>query len=266
MPSPDDKSDQQKEAEKIAKKHERELIAAVLAALFFLQTRVNLYAVLLYHGDIWDEFNAEIGQSISPVFDAYDQSARTLWKPFDSLSPEVIQEQRDYKSAFVREFGAGTRDAVNAVFAWGSQNNLSQTDVAKMLAMTAGTNQRQTGAMLVMWKMLQDTGASPGIMDKMLRKSADKYLKDRAKTTAGTELWRAVNMGREAAAKQAERMSNEEVVGVKTWVTSEDERTCPRCFALHGEEQPIGEMFSAGVMMPGLHCSCRCWVEINLND
>ena len=252
----DELTDDQKAAEKAAKKRERELKAALFAALMFLPSRTNLYAVLMFGQDVWPQFNDKIGGAIAPVFDAFDEAGRALWPAFDSLDPATVQAQRDYKAAFVREFGAGTKAAVDAVFAWGRSNNVSSENVARILAFTAGTNQRQTGAMLAQWLMLQQTGASPGILDAMMRKLADKYLSDRAKTTAGTELWRAINMGREAAAGQAERMSNEPVVATKRWVTAADEFVCPRCSALHGQEAPIGEVFPGGSMMPPEHPSC----------
>ncbi len=257
-------TEDQKAAEKAAKKRERELKSAIFAALLFLPTRANLYAVLMFHRDIWPEFNDQIGRAIAPVFDAFDEAGRALWPAFDTLDPATVQAQRDYKAAFVREFGAGTKAAVDAVFEWGRENNISAEDVARILASTAGTNQRQTGAMLAHWLMLQQTGASPGIIDAMMRKEADKYLRDRAKTTASTELWRAINMGREAAGKQAERMSNEPVVAVKTWYTQMDERVCPRCGPLHGQHANIGDAFDGGAMMPPLHPACRCYCHIEI--
>lgn len=51
----------------------------------------------------------------------------------------------------------------------------------------------------------------------------------------------------------------------KMWRCPNDERSCPECVELDYEVVPIDEMFSGGVMCPGLHPNCRC-VLISVED
>lgn len=51
----------------------------------------------------------------------------------------------------------------------------------------------------------------------------------------------------------------------KMWRCPNDERSCPECVAMDYEVVPIDEMFSGGVMCPGLHPNCRC-VLISVED
>lgn len=73
-----------------------------------------------------------------------------------------------------------------------------------------------------------------------------------------TEYVRAQNEGIVVRAKAAGHK-------YKMWRCPNDERSCPECVAMDYEVVPIDEMFSGGVMTPGLHPNCRC-VLISLAD
>jgi SPP1 gp7 family putative phage head morphogenesis protein len=45
------------------------------------------------------------------------------------------------------------------------------------------------------------------------------------------------------------------------WRTSLDERVCPICGPLEGEERKVGTLFSSGTNGPAAHVSCRCYLE-----
>ena len=66
-----------------------------------------------------------------------------------------------------------------------------------------------------------------------------------------TEYVRAQNEGIVVRAKAAGHQ-------YKMWRCPNDERSCPECSAMDYEVVPIDEMFSGGVMTPGLHPNCRC--------
>jgi len=255
-------SDDPQDAEKVADDYQRELTTAILSALLLLRPQIVIYQVIPVR--VWRDFKSALGDAIAPVFDAHDAAARTLYRSFDSLDPSVVAAERAYKKSFVDEFGAETKRAVDAVFAWGRSNNLTPEQIAEILGYTAGTNKRQTGAMLVKWLQLQETGADPQIIARMMRKLADDAAKARAKTTAATELWNAIQMGRESAAQQAERRSNEDVTIRKFWEVAWTERTCPVCAAIPGTNPdgvPVGEPFRTPIgprMGPTIHPRCKC--------
>jgi len=73
-----------------------------------------------------------------------------------------------------------------------------------------------------------------------------------------TEYVRAQNEGVVVRAKAAGHK-------FKMWRCPNDERSCPECSAMDYEVVGIDEMFSGGVMTPGLHPNCRC-VLISLAD
>jgi hypothetical protein len=257
-------SDDPQDSEKVAADYQRELTAAILASLLLLRPQVVTVTVWALPGRVWRDFNAGVAGALAPVFDAHDAAARALYRAFDSLDPTVVAAERAYKKAFVDEFGTETKRAVDAVFAWGKRNNLTTDEVARILSFTAGTNQRQTGAMLVKLLQLEATGAEPGAVDRVMRLLADKAVKARATTTAETELWNAVQMGRESAAQQAERRSNEDIGIRKFWEVTPTEALCPVCAAIpvmNPQGVPVGEPFRTPIgprMGPTIHPKCRC--------
>ncbi|WP_395454770.1 phage minor head protein [Azospirillum melinis] len=257
-------TDDPKDAEKTAQDYERELTAAILAALLLFRSRAATVTVWYFPASWWSDFALSMGGALAPVFDAHDAAARSLYRSFDSLDPAVVGTERDAKRAFLKRFGAGTKAAVDAVFAWGKRNGLTIEEVGKVLSFTAGTNARQTGGLLVTLEKLKALGAKEADISRVMREWATKALKDRAKMTAATELWNAVQMGRESAAKQAQRQSNEAVEVRKFWQVALDERLCPVCAAIPGMNPngvPVGEAFRTPVGpvdAPTIHPRCRC--------
>ena len=88
----------------------------------------------------------------------------------------------------------------------------------------------------------QDQYDGPARLDKIFR----------------TEYVRAQNEGIVVRAKAAGHK-------YKMWRCPNDERSCPECRAMDYEVVGIDEMFSGGVMCPGLHPNCRC-VLISVAD
>ena len=74
----------------------------------------------------------------------------------------------------------------------------------------------------------------------------------RLNTIARTEIMRAANYGRWEAWKKSR------VVVGKEWVTAFDDRTCPECASMDGDQAPLEKPFRNGVLMPPAHPNCRC--------
>jgi SPP1 gp7 family putative phage head morphogenesis protein len=116
---------------------------------------------------------------------------------------------------------------------------LSQTDVQVL-----------KGQMLDNWgkgedafkAAFEDQYSGPARLDKIYR----------------TEYAKAANEGIVVRAKAAGHL-------FKMWRCPNDERSCPECSAMDYEVVGIDEMFSGGVMTPGLHPFCRC-VLISVED
>jgi len=88
-----------------------------------------------------------------------------------------------------------------------------------------------------------------------LSKRLEPYFgKERAKLIASTETTRAYAEGNTETWKQSG------VVEKRIWQTARDERVCPWCGPLHGQEALLNEPFSDGTMNPPRHPRCRCWI------
>ena len=89
-----------------------------------------------------------------------------------------------------------------------------------------------------------------------LNKRLEPYFgKERAKLIASTETTRAYAEGNTETWKQSG------VVEKKRWNTANDERVCPLCGPLHGQEALLNEPFFDGTMNPPRHPRCRCWTS-----
>lgn len=76
----------------------------------------------------------------------------------------------------------------------------------------------------------------------------------RAIKISRTEVLRSTNF----ATQEAYRQSN--VVEGKEWLTAQDERTCPECEPMDGEETTVNGEFKGGISYPPLHPNCRCTI------
>lgn len=77
---------------------------------------------------------------------------------------------------------------------------------------------------------------------------------ERAKRIAETEVTRAYAEGNMAAWQAAG------IIQQRRWETAADERVCPVCGPLQGQERGLNEPFDGGIMNPPAHPRCRCWL------
>lgn len=248
-------------AEEDARDREKEMAAAVIAAILWLRGTVKdapPYAVM--PDDIWKGFNDQLRRALVPGFAIHDLAANAVMTgigTFDPLDSATINRQSAYRDAFIQEFGGETRKAFDMANAWGIKKGLESPVIKGLLVALAGLNTRQTGAALTQWASRQASGATEKAQAKMLEAVAKKLMKQRAKTTAESEGWRLFNLGQWNAMDQEERKGK---TILRIWVTREDERVCDVCGPLHGETAPLNRPFPGGVMMPPEHPRCRCGV------
>lgn len=84
--------------------------------------------------------------------------------------------------------------------------------------------------------------------------------RQRAELIASTEVTRAYAEANELAYRESGIASGRE------WRTAEDERVCPVCGPLEGEQRPFGQSFGDGVNNPPAHPRCRCWIVPVVED
>jgi len=104
---------------------------------------------------------------------------------------------------------------------------------------------------------VQTPGMTIGDLSNMI---APSFGADRADRIAITEVTRAYASG-EMAAGNALRQEFPGVRVIKIWFTNNDDRVCPICAPLDGQEAEIGADFEGGESEPPAHPGCRCWIE-----
>jgi len=85
---------------------------------------------------------------------------------------------------------------------------------------------------------------------------------------ARTEMITAVNEGLQQSWQEAQDQGMLPKSAVKVWLTTPDDRQCPICEELDGQEQPLDGMFEVPgtgefVSGPTAHPQCRCALAID---
>lgn len=105
----------------------------------------------------------------------------------------------------------------------------------------------------------KDSGKTPFEIMQSIRDDGKGFTAIRAERIVLTETQRAMTKI---------ELESYDKYGIETyvWRTSLDERVCPICLPLDGEEVKVGGVFSAGVDGPPAHVSCRCYTEAVIPD
>lgn len=107
---------------------------------------------------------------------------------------------------------------------------------------------------------------TPGFTTGDLRDMLSSAFGDaRAQMIAVTEVTRAFSAGEQIYQNMLGEMG---VITVREWLTSEDEKVCPICGALDGQQVDIGDKFidddGNEYDNPPAHVNCRCAVQVRL--
>lgn len=100
-------------------------------------------------------------------------------------------------------------------------------------------------------------------IDAIVDRYRQRYLQYRARNIARTETLRASAKGQRELWRQAVQQGLLPHEAKRRWRTADDDRVCPICEALDGEERGLNEPFTGGIMdPPDVHPSCRCSVSL----
>jgi hypothetical protein len=154
--------------------------------------------------------------------------------------------------------------ALNNIFTWAFNENLSPKDLEKYIRPVVGLNHVQEQAVRNYRAALIEKGVSPAQVEKLTSRYASRLHRSRAMTIARTEMGMAYNHGELMMMKEAVLTggSLEGAIVTKTWMAS-GARICPACEDMHGETVDLDATFSCGVECPPLHPSCGCTLTYN---
>jgi hypothetical protein len=157
------------------------------------------------------------------------------------------------------------RAAVREVVKRGWAAGKLPREIAAELRSIIGLTEQQAGAVASRRAALIDGGASEARASQIVARQADRALKQRARNIARNETMTALNRGRQSLWEQLEDTGALPKGQMKEWLTSDDERVCPICGPLDGQQVGIREEFDSDVgalLSPPAHASCRCTVVL----
>jgi hypothetical protein len=208
------------------------------------------------------------------VAERFGQPAAQLVGRFNLTSPFVLRAARDMSANLIRGVGAETKLAVRRLIFNGIRDGVPPRDTARLLRLVLGLSERDALAVDRLRAGLLEGGTKLSLVERRSAQYADRLLRQRALTVARTETMFAANRGQQELWRA---MRDEGVVPAdmgQRWLTTPDDRLCPRCAPLNGRVVQLGFLFRetergvlpsrrvpvAGVtvLSPPLHPRCRC--------
>lgn len=203
--------------------------------------------------------------TINRVFDDAQQAEERalqqryrLTVRFDLVNPQAVTAA-SRGAQLVRDVTTQARRGVQAVITRSIRDGIAPREAARLIRPIVGLTDRQAMAVINYRFSLLEDGASGETVAKAAERYAARLQNQRALTIARTETIKAGREGRHAVWQQAkaEGLLPEETM--VRWVVTDDDRLCPACEPLAGEEVPLGSSFpKGGGDGPPLHPNCRC--------
>lgn len=211
-----------------------------------------------------NEMRAALG-TINRVFDDAQQSEERaleqryrLTVRFDLVNPQAVTAA-SRGAQLVRDVTAQTRRGVQSVITRSIRDGIAPRDAARLIRPIVGLTDRQAMAVVNYRFSLLEAGSDGETVARAAAKYATKLQNQRALTIARTETIKAGREGRHAVWQQAKAeglLSEDTLV---RWVVTDDDRLCPACEEIDGEEVVLGGVFpKGGGSGPPLHPNCRC--------
>lgn len=181
---------------------------------------------------------------------------------FDEANPHAKDWAEQSSSKLVVEITEETREAIRRTVTKGYTESASPDKTAKALRDTIGLNTRQQEALQRKVEKWQADGLSSTLIEKRREFEYKKALRYRSMNIARTETVGASNSGQLEAWRQGRSDGLIDEGLVKEWIVTPDDRLCPVCEPMGGQQVPLDAVFSSGQLNPPLHPSCRCAVGL----
>lgn len=193
---------------------------------------------------------------------------------FDVTSPQVLRAAQTMTADLIRGVSQETKEAVRRIIFEGIRDGIPPRETAKLLRQTLGLTTRQSLAVLNLRKGLLSGGSDLVFADRQAARYSARLLKDRAENVSRTETMRAANAGQDLLWSDLRDQGLIPMDAKRRWMTTPDDRLCPRCAPLNGREVELGNLFretergvlpskrvpaaGSNVLYPPLHPRCRC--------
>lgn len=233
---------------------------------------------------------------IEPVLVRLIEQAVGVTGRFDQVNALAVSAARRQAGALIDGIDAQTRQLVARLVAQGQLGELTPEAIAQRIRPLIGLNASQADTALRYFDALNARfeaerygadaanalrgrfafspwrgGPLDGRVERLYQQYVDRQLRYRAQMIARTETIRAASEGDQLAWSQ--RIAAGDADGyevVQTWSVTRDDRACPLCLALDGEQVRTGPVSAGarpdlgtlagfdGVGHPPRHPGCRC--------
>lgn len=200
--------------------------------------------------------------------------AARIAQSFNVTNPFVLRAAETLTADLIRGVSAESKDAVRRLIFNSVRDGVPPREAAKLIRQTVGLTTRQALQVSNYRAGLVAGGRKPRDVDRLSERLSGRLLRDRAENIARTETMRASNRGQQLLWQE---LQNKGILGqdfAQRWMTTPDDRLCPRCAPLNGRTVQLGFLFretQRGVlpssrvpvagettMSPPLHPRCRC--------
>lgn len=204
---------------------------------------------------------------IGNVFIQVGQSMKVHLPPsmrgfrFDSATPRAIAFVERSGANLVKEIGLGTRNAIRNEIKKALVEGLGVDRNARNIRNIIGLTERQAGAVTRFRKASLESGLSNEVVERRTKEYSERLLKARAENIARTELMTAANQGHLEMLRQGVEEGLIPADTKRVWIVTPDDRLCPLCRPMEGQETGIFGMFvsaKGNIDAPPLHPQCRC--------
>lgn len=184
----------------------------------------------------------------------------------DIVNPLAVQAAAQQSAQLVTRVTVETRQAIQTIVSVAIQSGIAPRDAARLIRQVIGLNTRQATALANYRRRLVDGGTSSSRVETLVERYSAKLLRQRSEMIARTEISTSLASGQQSAWVQAQQNGLLPASARMSWITTEDDRTCPYCLAMDGKTAPIGGWFETPLgprRGPALHPHCRCSLSLS---
>lgn len=186
---------------------------------------------------------------------------------YDPMAANVDTFIRQHGGQLIREVTTDQYRAINTLVRQAAYTNTMTVDqLARAIRPCVGLTTRQAQTTKRYYDRLIEDGYSAKAAEKKQLVYAAKMHRRRAALIAQTEMATAYNAGWHMTIQKNVEEGVLPADTKKIWLTAEDEKVCPVCGKMHGEEVLWNEPFSDGSMYPPSHPQCRCHYKIDITQ